>query len=334
MQTTKLRRNSSRLLSQPLRRALLFSLLLLLVCASQISAQDPNPAATGATDKSNEGFTPGWGAGARFEGTSSGDGSVFDLGFGAGYAFSRHFLVDLGAPFYFVGTPSSIKQKNQQSVSGVGIGAFGGDLKFIFTERAFSYAPTIHLTAPTGDKKKGFSTGHATWNWSNHLEHGFGTLTPFVDAGVGNSVTDTHFFHRPFITFGYAAQFEAGTEVDVFGPVSLTVSAYDVAPWGPQTVISRVFRCGPNGACTKTTNSKNRRGYTQTSVETGAADLVRDNGFNAGVELKPIHYLDLEFDYSRSVPLRLSSFSFGIALDLRSVFQQKPHTLGKALTAF
>jgi len=54
---------------------------------------------------------------------------------------------------------------------------------------------------------------------------------------------DTRFFHRPFITFGYNAQFEGGLEYDP-GKFSFSVSAYDVAPWGNQTVISRVFRCG------------------------------------------------------------------------------------------
>jgi hypothetical protein len=68
------------------------------------------------------------------------------------------------------------------------------------------------------------------------------------------------------------------------GRLSLTGSAYDVAPWGPQTVISRVFRCS--------------------------------NGLNAGIDFKPLSRLDLEFDYSRSVPLQLNSFSFGIGVDL------------------
>ena len=34
-----------------------------------------------------------------------------------------------------------------------------------------------------------------------------------------------------------------------------------------------------------------RRGYTSTSVQTGGASLTGDNGFNAGVEVKPRPYL-------------------------------------------
>jgi len=53
---------------------------------------------------------------------------------------------------------------------------------------------------------------------------------------------DTKFFHRPFATYGYNAQFNGGIEYDP-GKFSFSVAAYDVAPWGNQTVISRVFRC-------------------------------------------------------------------------------------------
>jgi hypothetical protein len=291
------------------------SLLLFFFHASSASAQTPISPANAPAAKPADGFTPGWGLGARFEGSSSGDGSIYDLGMGVGYNFSNHFGVDLGVPYYFVGTPSSIKQKNPQAVSGEGLGSLGADLKWNFPGKTLNYDPTVHLTAPTGDTKKGFSTGHATWNWGNHLEHGWGNFTPFLDLGVGNTVSDTKYFHRPFITFGYNAQFEGGTEFDA-GPFSLAASAYDVTPWGPQTVISRVFRCSSGAKCSANGKSTNRKGYKSASVQSGGADLVRDNGFNAGIEFKPVPVLDFEFDLSRSIPLQLTSFSFGVSVDL------------------
>src|SRR6266446_3248017 len=221
--------------------ALLFSV----VGAQGVQAQSPNAAASGGA-KSDEGFYPGWNLGTRFEGSTSGDGSVYNLGFGGGYNFSHHFGVSLGIPYYFVGTPSTIQAKNQQAVSGSGLGNVGADLKWLFPSPTVNYASTIHRGAPTGDTKKGFSTRHATWNWGNHIEHGWGNFTPFVDGGVGNTVQDTKYFHRPFMTFG----------------------------------------------------------------------------FNASVEVKPAKALDLEFDYSRSVPLRLNTFSFGIGVDLAAVLRR------------
>lgn len=297
--------------------AAILCVLALLSSAAPAQAQTPSPAASGG-EKDKGGFTPGWGYGVKFEGSTDADGTVTDLSTGVGYNFSRHFGVDLGVPYYFIGTPSAIKQKNAQAVSGDGLGSVGMDLKWNYPEEAFTYASTIHLGAPTGDEKKGLSVGHATWNWSNHLEHAFDYLTPFVDGGVGNTIPDTRYFRRPYMTFGYNASVEAGLETDP-GPFSLTASAYNVAPWGPQMEISRIFRCTAAAKCVATGKSTNRRGYTQTSVQKGGASLTRDNGFNAGVEVKPLKYLDLEADYSRSVPLGLNTFSFGISVDLHSL---------------
>jgi hypothetical protein len=107
------------------------------------------------------------------------------------------------------------------------------------------------------------------------------------------------------------------------GKFSFSVAAYDVAPWGNQIVISRVFRCGSAAKCSAAGSSTNRTGFTSSSVTSGGADLVRDNGYNAGIDYKPVGYLDLEFDFSRSVPLQLNSYSFGIGVDLSWLL--RPH---------
>lgn len=109
------------------------------------------------------------------------------------------------------------------------------------------------------------------------------------------------------------------------GPISLSASAYDVAPWGPQTVISRVFRCSSGTKCSSSGKTTNRKNYLNSSVSSGDASLARDNGFNASAEFKPVKTVDLEVDYSRSVPLRLNTFSFGISLDIAGVLRSNPH---------
>jgi hypothetical protein len=304
------------------RAAGFFCVLIVLSFSPTLFAQSPNPAAIGPVAKDTGGFTPGWTLGAKFEGSYSSDGSVYDLGSALGYNFSRHFGVDAGVPFYFVGTPSSIKKNNPGAVSGIGVGTFFTDLRLNYPNPTLNFSSAVHLTAPTGETKKGLSTGHATWNFANHIDHAFGDFSPFLDFGVGNTVMDTRFFHRPFITFGYNAQFNGGLEYDP-GKFSFSASAYDVAPWGNQTVISRVFRCGSSAKCSASGTTTNRKSYTTASVSTGAADLVRDNGFNAGMDFKPVGYLDLEFDFSRSVPLQLNSYSFGIGVDLS--WMLRPH---------
>jgi hypothetical protein len=293
------------------------------VSCPTLMAQTPNPAAVSATSN-NAGFTPGWTLGTRFEGSSSGDGGVYDLGSALGYNFSHHFGLDAGVPFYFVNTPSSIKKNDPGAASGSGVGAFFMDLRWNHPGDLLNYSSAVHLTAPTGDTKKGFSTGHATWNFANHIDHAFGDFSPFLDAGVGNTVMDTQFFHRPFITFGYNAQVNGGLEYDP-GNFSFSVSAYDVAPWGDQTVFSRVFRCGSAAKCNASGKSHDRNGFTTNSVTSGAADLVRDNGYDAGIDYKPVGYLDLEFDFSRSIPLHLNSYSFGIGLDMSWALRSHIH---------
>jgi len=52
---------------------------------------------------------------------------------------------------------------------------------------------------------------------------------------------------------------------------------------------------------------------------------VRDNGFNAAIDYKPVGYLDLQFDSSRSVPLQLNSYAFGIGVDLSWLLRPHAH---------
>ncbi len=305
-------------------RAVLLSAVFTLALGPAAFGQSPIPAASGPAKDNPGGFSPGWTLGAKFEGSYSGDGGVYDVGSALGYNFSHHFGIDAGVPFYFVSTPSSIKKNDPGAVSGIGIGTFFTDLRWNYPNRTLNYSSDIHLTAPTADTKKGLSTGHATWNLANHFDHAFGDFSPFLDAGVGNSVMDTRFFRRPFITFGYNAQFNGGVEYDP-GKFSFSAAAYDVAPWGNQTVISRVFRCGSAAKCSSGGKTTNRKSFTTSSVSTGGADLVRDNGFNAGIDYKPVGYLDLEFDYSRSVPLQLNSYSFAIGVDLTRLVRPHAH---------
>ncbi len=305
-------------------RTALFGALVILALCPVSFGQSPNPAASGSAKDNPGGFTPGVTLGAKFEGSYSDDGGVYDLGSALGYNFSRHFGVDAGVPFYFVNTPSKIKTSNLGAVSGIGIGGLFTDLRWNYPKKSLNYSSAIHLTAPTGDKKKGFSIGHVTWNETNHFDHAFGDFSPFLDAGVGNTIMDTKFFHRPFMTYGYNAQFSGGVEYDR-GKFSFSAAAYDVAPWGNQTVISRVFRCGSAAKCSATGTTTNRTSFTTSSVSTGGADLVRDNGYNAGIDYKPVGYLDLEFDFSRSIPLHLNSYSFGIGVDLSWLIRPHAH---------
>jgi len=63
-------------------------------------------------------------------------------------------------------------------------------LRFKAKGSVANYTSSIIASLPTGNKANGISTGRVTGGWNNHLEHDFGLLTPFIEAGVGNSVAD------------------------------------------------------------------------------------------------------------------------------------------------
>jgi hypothetical protein len=89
-------------------------------------------------------------------------------------------------------------------------------------------------------------------------------------------------------------------------------SAYEFAPWANQTVISRVFRYGSAAKFSAGGITKNCNSVTTAGVSAAAADLVRDNVSTPRSTTKPVSYLDLESDFSRSVPLQLNSYSLGV----------------------
>ncbi len=132
--------------------------LALLFLGPSVSAQSPNPAATGPAKDNPGGFTPGVTLGAKFEGSYSNDGGVYDMGSALGYNFTRHFGLDAGVPFYFVSTPSSIN--NPGGVSGIGVGSL---------ERVEPFRPRLRrfLTVP-GRRSRQLGHGYKVFSSSIH----------------------------------------------------------------------------------------------------------------------------------------------------------------------
>ena len=177
-----------------------------------------------------------------------------------------------------------------------------------------NYNTALTGSAPTGDKNRGFSTGHATFDWNNRFDHNFKIVTPFVDAGVANSITDTLFFHRPFTSFGYLAHAEAGGEVNLPYSFKVLLSGYDIAPWGTQTIISRDVIAGATG-----TGGQNGRVFEVNHITTGSASINYDEGFTAGLTYQPKPYLNLAAGYTRSMSFAFNTFSWGIGVNMSSL---------------
>jgi len=198
------------------RQALLLGILIV-VSTRTAAAQGPSS----STGKTNGGLD--WYE--AFEGSTDSSGQVMILTSSATYHFGERFSLGAGIPVYFNRFTSTTGTTTSD-----GIGDFFVTLGASWKGSAVNYGTSLTGSVPTGDSAKGLSTGHMTFDWNNRVDHDFGVLTPFIDAGVGNSVTDTLFFHRPFTSFGYLAHFEGGTDVDLSHNFTLTLSAYDIAP--------------------------------------------------------------------------------------------------------
>jgi hypothetical protein len=177
-------------------------------------------------------------------------------------------------------------------------------LRYSAKGSALDFSTSLNSAIPTASTAKGLSTGHVTVDWSNHFAHGFDPFTPFVDLGLGNSIPETRFLHRPYISYGDVAHFEGGSELDLGDKFSLTASGYYILPWGPQQIFLR--------------GSKSTSGATK-----GSVSLTRDDGINLGFDYNLTRSLDLSAGYSRSLYNVLNTFSFGIEVNVASLLKSR-----------
>jgi hypothetical protein len=252
----------------------------------------PQGAAKGGVEQ--QGFT--WTE--TYEGSGNSDGFITDINSTVGYTFGKHFAVDMGVPYLFI-EPSNSKT-GTTSASGMGNPYLG--LRYSAKGSAVDFSTSLNSAIPTASTAKGLSTGHVTVDWSNHLAHGFDPFTPFVDLGLGNSIPETRFLHRPYISYGDVAHFEGGSELDLGDKFSVTASGYYILPWGSQQIFLR--------------GSKSTSGATK-----GSVSLTRDDGINLGFDYNLTRSLDLSAGYSRSVYNVLNTFSFGIEVNAASLLK-------------
>jgi hypothetical protein len=248
----------------------------------------------------------------EFGGTANSLGQVYEIDSSAGYTFTPHFGMDFGIPVYFVNASSS----STGTTSGRGVGNPSVDLRWKYPHASLNYATVLTGSAPLGDKTLGLSTGHATFDWTNHFDHAFNQVTPFVEAGFSNTTSDSRLFVRPYTTFGLNAHFRGGMEVDVWKFISVGAAGYDIAPFGNQTVFSRVV--GPSSAIGPTTGpgAGHGPGFNSGHQTTGTSSIAADDGFSTWTDANLNKYTDAEIGYTRSVQFNLNSVSFSIGFNV------------------
>jgi hypothetical protein len=261
-----------------------------------------------STQTDNKTATPderGWTSYVEFDGSHNSTGSVFSLTPSVGYDFSRHFGLTAGVPIYMVRGSTSTGSTDSNGLGDPYLG-----LLFRFPNHVVNYRSTLIGGAPLGNTGLGLSTGRFTVDWNNRFDRSFGRLTPFFDAGIGNSLRDTRFFQRPFTTLGFVSHFEGGADVDVWKFFSAGGSLYAVEPSGQQKVFSKLVPRGQVGS-----NGSHGRAFGVNHV-TVVADLVRDHGFSTWIDASPRRVLDLELAYSRSSDFDLNTVSFTVGVNV------------------
>ena len=197
-----------------------------------------------------------WSVYQRVQASSSSFGQILKMNTNLGVDFNKHIGIDAGLPYYIVNYAA---QGDTAGGVKTGAGNAYADLRLNLNRSLFGYSSTLTVTAPTGSQDKGLSTGHATVDWNNGFYRVFAErISPYVNVGVANTVSDTPFFLQPFSSEGLVTHFEAGTTASLSRFVALGASAYAVVPSGEQTIVSRIVEVHTETEPAKTLPSNSR----------------------------------------------------------------------------
>jgi hypothetical protein len=233
-----------------------------------------------------------------FSGNSSDPGWIYKLDPSAGLRLRKHLEIADGIPIYLVRVPDSGAADGFISKQGIGDAYLS--LNQIFSRGDFSYTGILKGAAPTGNQDDGFSTGRATVDWSNYFDIGIGKWTPFGSIGIANTVSDTHFFNRPFSSLGLVAHFEGGASFQPVRWIRIAGSAYAVAPAGQQKIYSKLIaRRSLETAAGKSGRNPNAaagngRIFVNTDTAVGGSEISKDHGVSGWIDLTPRSDLTLD----------------------------------------
>jgi hypothetical protein len=247
----------------------------------------------------------------EFGGTTNSDGQVFELNSNVGYDLNSHFGFAVGAPIYFV-SPSPTTGASSAN----GLGDPYLTLHLRYANPLLNFASALTGTAPIGNSKEGLSTGRATFDWTNRVDHSFSNLTPFVELGVANTTPQSRLFLRPYTTLGFNAHFQGGASYDVWKFIAVGASGYDILPTGQQTIFSRV-NSGQAAA-----GNGHGPAFLNNQQTTGTASIAQDDGCSVFIDVTPQRSVDLELGFTRSFVYNLNSISFNIGFNLGQLYRK------------
>lgn len=247
----------------------------------------------------------GWTFSGYLTGTSNSSGLILKVNPSVGYSFNRYFRTYAGLPFYFV--DASVSSTSNGFVNGIGNAYVGFGLGI--NDPVLNFASNLVISAPTGDKSRGFSTGRVTADWTNDFSRQVSIFRPFGSVGVANTISDTSFFVRPFTSYGLVSHVEGGTTVDLLPRASMGASAYGVRASGEQRITSKVFDSGGRGP---TSGSHRGRPFETSSETVSSPDIANDYGFSTWFGVSPQSNSNFYVGYSRSTSYDFNTLFFGV----------------------
>jgi len=222
------------------------------------------------------------------------------------YTFSPHFTADVSASLY----PYRLTQNQATNVTAsdelLPTHFDAGDtllgLHGYFSAHTLQHTVTALMTAPTGNRPDGLSTGRVTFDLRDHIERYVGQTGLVLDVGVGDS---SGLFNRLVQdqgnTLGPIAHFQTGLILWLPGREYIQSVAYEQLPIGDQ----KIYATAPP-----------RPGAPARTVVTGRG-VSEDNGFTTSLGIPLTAHLTATSYYNRSLRLHLDTVSVGVTFALR-----------------
>lgn len=231
------------------------------------------------------------------------------------YIVSAHYSTDASLSIYPYRLAANQNPATSASQHLVATHAVLGDTLIgfhgYFSPHDFQNTFTASMTAPTGNRQDGLSTGRVTFDFRDHIEKYVRRTGFLLDVGTGDS---SGLFNRLVMdqssSLGPIAHFQTGLTLWLPGGNYLQTVAYEQLPIGDQKIYGTI---GPPGGPPHT-------------VVVGRS-VTEDNGFTTSLDIPLSAHMTLSSYYNRSLRLHLDTASVGITYVLRGTQRKKKLSL-------
>jgi hypothetical protein len=275
-----------------------------------------------------------------------------------GYNLTKRFGGDIGMGFYFVRDPFSLTNTKDWRYWTLWAPPYI-DLHYTTTKAGVDITSVVTGTVPISNTRRVFTNGRFGVDWFNHLEETVKGVTPFVNIGASNGLTERYYMPRPYSmdrpyeTLGFISDGEAGASVNLpkFFRVpggKIGVSAWAYVPAGLQTVYSKfvspdsllagdgqhyryfdtLFETSypaeaPGVLALVGTGTFDGCKLANTAITCkGLSTIDRDNGYSVWLEVARLHRGSVQIGYTRSIHYALDSVTVLFNFDATFVIRK------------